>query len=442
MYYEKRSKHALAVDRGINAKTRYSSFNKPYEAAPNQSDVEDYDTIKKKKTIKAAPKQKPIVALPIPTNAIPSKPIIPLPIPTNKEGGYRYFVPEVLANEDTTKTSKEVAEFDTAYKSIYGKLPSPIPKPEGSIWKDLYKVEEEKQNKTTINLGFGTPIVAKTNYYQPTPTEKEKLITYFHKQPLLAQVKDLMETKNVIRKKAGVKDWKQNVKQHDIQGVDTAPFELIPFRTQALWAISDKPQVAYAKTSSSGEKQGKYQMAAQDSYRNIIYANPYLQNPKQIALKRGEVIGNRFMRNRLDLGHTIAHELGHNIERKHNTKAGILDTVTASNKSLSWGKTGALVNRYGLERTELLKISKKRRPNAYVNPKNDYKFYKYVSSDSELWADFIGEITNDTRSAKKLAPKSIAALRKHQPEILNALGKASWAAALPYTSKRKKRGKK
>lgn len=46
MYVEKRSKHALAVDRGKNAEERYSQFNDSYASKPNRSDVEEYDTRK------------------------------------------------------------------------------------------------------------------------------------------------------------------------------------------------------------------------------------------------------------------------------------------------------------------------------------------------------------------------------------------------------------
>lgn len=43
-YNEKRSAHALAIDRAINAKVVYSSFTPPYKNNPNRSDVEQYDT--------------------------------------------------------------------------------------------------------------------------------------------------------------------------------------------------------------------------------------------------------------------------------------------------------------------------------------------------------------------------------------------------------------
>lgn len=43
-----RSKRALAIDRAKNAKVRYKNFNSAYAESPNRSDVEDYDTIRKK----------------------------------------------------------------------------------------------------------------------------------------------------------------------------------------------------------------------------------------------------------------------------------------------------------------------------------------------------------------------------------------------------------
>ena len=49
-YNDRRSKHAIAVDKGINAKQRHGDFNKDYKNAPNRSDVQDYDhyIVKKK----------------------------------------------------------------------------------------------------------------------------------------------------------------------------------------------------------------------------------------------------------------------------------------------------------------------------------------------------------------------------------------------------------
>lgn len=41
---EKRTKHALIIDRSKNARVRYSNFNDEYKSAPNRSDVVDYDT--------------------------------------------------------------------------------------------------------------------------------------------------------------------------------------------------------------------------------------------------------------------------------------------------------------------------------------------------------------------------------------------------------------
>lgn len=43
-YHEYRTKHALAIDRALNAKTKYKNFNSKYKNQPNRSDVENYDT--------------------------------------------------------------------------------------------------------------------------------------------------------------------------------------------------------------------------------------------------------------------------------------------------------------------------------------------------------------------------------------------------------------
>jgi hypothetical protein len=43
-YSEKRTSHALLIDRSLQAKQVHKDFNSEYVSAPNQSDVEDYDT--------------------------------------------------------------------------------------------------------------------------------------------------------------------------------------------------------------------------------------------------------------------------------------------------------------------------------------------------------------------------------------------------------------
>lgn len=56
-YVETRTKHALAVDRGIQAKTVHKSFNDDYAGSPADSDVTNYDT--KGTVVLEKPKPKP-----------------------------------------------------------------------------------------------------------------------------------------------------------------------------------------------------------------------------------------------------------------------------------------------------------------------------------------------------------------------------------------------
>jgi hypothetical protein len=60
---DNRSAHAIAVDRGIQARRRYATFADGYKAAPNESDVVQYDTRYNKappKRARVKPKPKPI----------------------------------------------------------------------------------------------------------------------------------------------------------------------------------------------------------------------------------------------------------------------------------------------------------------------------------------------------------------------------------------------
>ena len=49
IYKEKRSKHALAMDRKKNAEVTYMTFNKSYRDNPSKYDVQGYDTKKEPK---------------------------------------------------------------------------------------------------------------------------------------------------------------------------------------------------------------------------------------------------------------------------------------------------------------------------------------------------------------------------------------------------------
>lgn len=72
-------------------------------------------------------------------------------------------------------------------------------------------------------------------YYTPTPTEKKKLVRHFHNSMNpIEQHKDLLITKNVIKKKEDVRRWRKDPKYYDVYTVDTAPKELHERRIEVL----------------------------------------------------------------------------------------------------------------------------------------------------------------------------------------------------------------
>jgi len=64
-YAERRTPHALAVDRGIQAKQVYAGFSDKYKDAPNRSDVDEYDTRGKWKEPRRKKGQPKPVAVPV-----------------------------------------------------------------------------------------------------------------------------------------------------------------------------------------------------------------------------------------------------------------------------------------------------------------------------------------------------------------------------------------
>jgi len=214
-YTEMRSKHALRIDRALNARARFSTFTKQYASAPNRNDVEDYDT--RKGTI----------------------------------------------------------------------IPPPTPKP---------SPEPRERPKEPQKVGE----VAKDEYV-PSSKEKGALLPYFHKLSPIEQHKDLLTTKNVIRKKEDVHKWKENPKYYDIRDIDTQPKELIQGRLdvvqRAAGNIQIVPESAMNKIRRSPRALGAFMWNPWDSSDKgkIVY------RPKRIAKADPQFSMNK----------VFAHELGH-----------------------------------------------------------------------------------------------------------------------------------
>lgn len=115
-YVEKRSKHALAVDRGIQAKQIHKSYTNNYKRSPNNSDVEDYDT--KGKTIPPPEDKKPT---PPPQKPKEKKPIGDY-IPTESErkvllkeftknGNPIQLHKDLLTTKNVIKDKKDVSKW-------------------------------------------------------------------------------------------------------------------------------------------------------------------------------------------------------------------------------------------------------------------------------------------------------------------------------------------
>src|SRR3989338_7392572 len=75
---------------------------------------------------------------------------------------------------------------------------------------------------------------AENQEYVPTGQEKAGLLPYFWQLSPLQQHKDLLITRNVIRRKGDVDKWKRNPKYYDIRNIDTQPKELVEERINAV----------------------------------------------------------------------------------------------------------------------------------------------------------------------------------------------------------------
>lgn len=94
-YHEYRTKHALRIDRAIQARRIYGKFNIPYSNAPNRSDVDDYDTVGVRKPEPRGKQE-------------------PEPKPTEKRGEY---VPNVSERKRLVKIFHKLRPIDQ-YKDL------------------------------------------------------------------------------------------------------------------------------------------------------------------------------------------------------------------------------------------------------------------------------------------------------------------------------------
>lgn len=319
-YNEKRTLHALQVDRGKQAQTVYNNFNQEYKNKPNSTDVEEYDT-------------------------------------------------------------------------VY------IPEPKG-------KTTEE-------------------GYYKPTPNEKKILIKRFKALPKQEQYKDLLTTYGVIRKKEEVKEWVNNPRGKDIDGIDTSPEELEKSRIEVFKKHIpnlniDQPTMYIQRPRFKLGTLGVFARSAFFPDKYGIFLKPKLSKERRIT--------------------TLTHELGHAFDytiMRQPIKQKLGNLRVNYEKNFGY-KTNELFKKNPEFYEEADKIGEKFEPYKNVN---NYSYKRYRQGNQEVFANFMGYLTalptkigNESKGFRKFLKK------EHKP-FFKDLYRAERKAIIPliYGKKKKKR---
>jgi hypothetical protein len=112
--------------------------------------------------------------------------------------------------------------------------------------KDLLKAQkarEKASNRGTYN---------KDGEYEPTGTERTRMVKEFHKLTPMEQHKDLLTTHNVVRNEKQREGWLQNPRAYDVRGIDTQPKELMEHRVKTVQKESDNIIIVKNTSTSHG----------------------------------------------------------------------------------------------------------------------------------------------------------------------------------------------
>ncbi|MBI2139823.1 hypothetical protein HYU14_02780 [Candidatus Woesearchaeota archaeon] len=241
-----------------------------------------------------------------------------------------------------------------------------------------------------------------TGEYDPTEQEKAELLPYFYQLTPMQQHKDLLVTKNVIKRKSDVDTWKKNPKYYDIRDIDTQPEELVSERLSVVKNFSGKPNII-VKNFNWSRRLGDFR---------------YIP---QITTKPGEIRVQQTTKKDNTFNKVLSHELGHSYDRniismmtsdthRLSRRTGNVDfgnikkpkflqnALSYSDNHMSFGKANNLMLKIcdmrEKNRKKVIDVTEKR-----INPYNTRaappRVRMYRLSKRELFADwFSGYVTN------------------------------------------------
>ncbi len=299
--------------------------------------------------------------------------------------------------------------------------------------------------------GFGNINLPKNNFvekkeaqssngeYVPTEQEKAELMPHFYELSPIEQHKDLLVTKNVIKRKADVDKWKNNLKYYDVRGIDTQPEELVSERLRVVRTFSGNPNVIVKKFNWS-RRLGDYK-----------YMSQITTKPGEIRVQQTTKKDNTFNR-------VLSHELGHaydrniismmtsdmhrvyrrtgNVDFGNIKKPKILQNISSySDNRMSFGKANNLLLKINdmreKNRKKVTDVTEKR-----INPYNIKialpRFRMYRLSKGELFADWFSGYVTNKNLVKKQTRGFYNIFRKANKPLVKALRQSDFSITKKY----------
>lgn len=314
-YAERRTTHALRVDRAINARKHWDSFVPPYRAAPNRSDVVGYD----------------------------NRPV---------RGG-----------------------------------------------------AEELRGKEGADEG-----------YVPYSVERRRLVRYFHgSMSRVEQHKDLLVTKNVIKRKADLDKWRKEPKWYDVVGVDTRPREVVEGRLRALREAAGNPDFRYGvkRRGALGVFSVPMLRSMRPGYSGAVTVVPSVRGSRLF----GQVVG-----------HEFGHAYDYNVVTPGMAKLGI---VPGGTNYAGEGSRGKIPSFKPLQGTRYRLRMEKAWVGA-VRARDVVQPFDKRMAKEEVLAGWIGGLVSNKMRVKGEGRQFYNVFRKGNKGLMRALRESDRRATAPF----------
>lgn len=271
--------------------------------------------------------------------------------------------------------------------------------------------------------------------YAPTEQEKAELLPYFYQLNPIEQHKDLLVTRNVIKRKADIDKWKKNPKYYDVRSIDTRPKELVEERISVV-----RKHVGNIPIVPEG---GIYRLKDRNALAGYLSHPLTYRGLGKIIVRHKQI--NKFNRSYHEV---IAHELGHAYDRNiinrgtaafgANIGYDVWNKIPKSieKRNLSLGKTKNLMAELGRksykEVWKPVELVTRERIFPY-NPKTTRRnYHQYRQKKEELFANWFSGFINQKNVVKKRSSHFYNIFKKQNKPLFRDLRKSDFNVTKKY----------